>query len=237
MRRESRFSDKVRPMNLSSTQLYFRLLKYVKPYWRTFAISLLGMIVVAATEPLVPALMKPMLDGTFVHKDQEMMRIVPLVIILIFLVRGIATFVGTLAISWVGNKLVMDLREEMFRNVVFATAYYDEHATGSLLQADLRCDSGHQCRDGGGDDFGARLHRDDRLAGLAVLPELEADAVDFTDGTGHRADHQHDQQAYAPLQSRFPAGDGGYDASDRRERLCTQGGQAVWRPAIRNRPF
>ncbi|MDO9012891.1 MAG: lipid A export permease/ATP-binding protein MsbA [Gallionella sp.] len=121
-------------MNLSSTQLYFRLLKYVKPYWRTFAISLLGMIVVASTEPLVPALMKPMLDGTFVHKDQAMMRIVPLVIILIFLVRGIATFVGTLAISWVGNKLVMDLREEMFRKLLcLPTGYYDEHATGSLL--------------------------------------------------------------------------------------------------------
>jgi len=121
-------------MNLSSTQLYLRLLSYVKPYWRTFAISLLGMIVVASTEPLVPALMKPMLDGTFVHKDQAMMRIVPLVIILIFLVRGIATFIGTLAISWVGNKLVMDLREEMFRKLLcLPTGYYDEHATGSLL--------------------------------------------------------------------------------------------------------
>jgi len=134
MRRESRFSDKVRSMNLSSTQLYFRLLNYVKPYWRIFALSLLGMMVVAATEPLVPALMKPMLDGTFVHKDQEMMRIVPVVIILIFLIRGIATFVGTFAISWVGNKLVMDLREEMFRKLLcLPTCYYDEHATGSLL--------------------------------------------------------------------------------------------------------
>ena len=121
-------------MNLSSTQLYFRLLKYVKPYWRAFSISLLGMIVVASTEPLVPALMKPMLDGTFVHKDQAMMRIVPAVIILIFLVRGIATFIGTYAINWVGNKLVMDLREEMFGKLLsLPTGYYDEHATGSLL--------------------------------------------------------------------------------------------------------
>ncbi len=134
VRRKWRFSAKVRAMNLSSTQLYFRLLNYVKPYWRIFAISLLGMVVVASTEPLVPALMKPMLDGTFVHKDQAMMRIVPAVIILIFLVRGIATYVGTVAISWVGNKLVMDLREEMFRKLLcLPTGYYDEHATGSLL--------------------------------------------------------------------------------------------------------
>jgi len=72
-------------MNMSSSRLYLRLLNYVKPYWRAFAVSLLGMIVVAATEPLVPALMKPLLDGTFVHKDQAMMRMVPVVIIVIFL--------------------------------------------------------------------------------------------------------------------------------------------------------
>jgi len=121
-------------MNLSSSQLYLRLLGYVKPYWRTFAVSLLGMVVVAATEPLVPALMKPMLDGTFVHKDQAMMRIVPVVIVLIFLVRGLATFIGTYAISWVGNKLVMDLRDEMFRKLLtLPTRFYDDHATGSLI--------------------------------------------------------------------------------------------------------
>ncbi|HEU0283029.1 MAG TPA: lipid A export permease/ATP-binding protein MsbA [Gallionella sp.] len=121
-------------MNLSSSQLYFRLLDYVKPYWRAFAVSLLGMVVVAATEPLVPALMKPMLDGTFVHKDQAMMRMVPVVIIVIFLVRGLATFIGTYAISWVGNKLVMDLRDAMFRKLLaLPTRYYDDNATGSLI--------------------------------------------------------------------------------------------------------
>ena len=121
-------------MNITSSQLYLRLLNYVKPYWRTFAISLLGMIMVAATEPLVPALMKPMLDGTFVHKDQAMMRMVPAIILLIFLVRGVATFVGTYAINWVGNKLVMDLRDEMFRKLLtLPTRYYDDHATGNLI--------------------------------------------------------------------------------------------------------
>ncbi|MCK9201967.1 MAG: lipid A export permease/ATP-binding protein MsbA [Gallionella sp.] len=119
---------------MTSSQLYLRLLAYVKPYWRIFAVSILGMIVVASTEPLVPALMKPMLDGTFVNKDQAMMRLVPIVIILIFLVRGIATFVGTYAINWVGNKLVLDLRDEMFRKLLsLPTRYYDDHATGSLI--------------------------------------------------------------------------------------------------------
>ena len=98
-------------MNLSSTQLYLRLLGYVKPYWRTFAISILGMAVSAATEPLLPALLKPMLDGTFVHKDDTVIRLAPLLILVIFFVRGVASFAGTYAIGWVGNKVVMDLRE------------------------------------------------------------------------------------------------------------------------------
>jgi subfamily B ATP-binding cassette protein MsbA len=119
---------------MTSSQLYFRLLNYVKPYWRVFAISLLGTAIVAATEPLVPALMKPMLDGTFVHKDMSMMKMVPIIILLIFFVRGIAMFVSSYAINWVGNKLVMDLRDEMFRKLLsLPTRYYDDHATGNLI--------------------------------------------------------------------------------------------------------
>lgn len=121
-------------MQMTSSQLYRRLLGYVKPYWRAFALSIFGMAVMAATEPLLPALLKPMLDGTFVNKDETVMRMVPWFILGIFFVRGIASFVGTYAINWVGNKLVMDLRDEMFRKLLaLPTRYYDDHATGNLI--------------------------------------------------------------------------------------------------------
>lgn len=119
---------------MTSIQLYLRLLGYVKPYWRIFALSILGMIVTAATEPLLPALLKPMLDGTFVNKDETVIRLVPFFILGIFFVRGVAGFVGTYAIGWVGNKVVMDLREEMFRKLLsLPTRYFDDHATGNLI--------------------------------------------------------------------------------------------------------
>lgn len=121
-------------MNLTSAQLYFRLLGYVKPYWRTFAISILAMAVTAATEPLLPALLKPMLDGTFVHKDDTVIKYAPLLILVIFFVRGVSSFVGTYAIGWVGNKVVMDLRAEMFQKLLsLPTSFYDDHATGNLI--------------------------------------------------------------------------------------------------------
>ena len=119
---------------MTSTQLYLRLLRYVRPYWRIFALSLLGMMISAATEPLLPALLKPFLDGTFVNKDNMVMHWAPVFILVIFFVRGVASFVGSYAIFWVGNKLVMDLRAEMFNKLLtLPTRYYDDHATGSLI--------------------------------------------------------------------------------------------------------
>ncbi len=128
------FSAKVRAMKHTSTLLYLRLLGYVKPYWRTFALSILAMAVTAATEPLLPALLKPMLDGTFIHKDDTIIRLAPIFILVIFFVRGTASFVGTYAIGWVGNKVVMDLRYAMFHKLLTLPAiFYDDHATGNLI--------------------------------------------------------------------------------------------------------
>ncbi len=120
--------------HMTSTELYLRLLKYVAPYWRVFALSLLGMVIVALTEPALPALMKPLLDGTFVHKDESLMRWMPVVIIVLVLVRGSADYVASYAINWVGNKLVMDLRQAMFDKLLtLPTPVYDERVSGNLI--------------------------------------------------------------------------------------------------------
>lgn len=119
---------------MTSGQLYLRLMRYVRPHWRTFSVSILSMVLAAATEPLLPALLKPFLDGTFVHKDDWIMQWAPVFILLIFFVRGLTTFVSTYAISWVGNRVVMDLRAEMFSKLVsLPTRFYDDHATGRLI--------------------------------------------------------------------------------------------------------
>lgn len=119
---------------MGSLTLYRRLMRYVAPHWRVFMLSILGIAVAAATEPLLPALMKPMLDGGFVQKDGGIMRMVPLYIVLLFLVRGIATFVGAYAINWVGNRLVMDLRVDMFGKLIrLPNAYFDDHVSGNLI--------------------------------------------------------------------------------------------------------
>jgi len=119
---------------MTSRELYVRLLGYVKPYWREFSAFVVALIITAATEPALPALMKPMLDGTFVDKDPFWIRMIPIIIIGLFVVRGIATYVGSYVGNWVGFKVVTDLREQMFRRLVQLPArFYAEHLSGNLL--------------------------------------------------------------------------------------------------------
>ena len=119
---------------MTSSQLYLRLLGYIKPYWRIFALSILSMAVAAGTEAVLPVLLKTILDGTFVHKDELTIRLIPLYILAVFLVRGVSTFAATYTITWVGNKAVMDLREAMFSKLLTLSArFYDDHTTGNLI--------------------------------------------------------------------------------------------------------
>ncbi len=119
---------------MNSKDLYLRLLGYVKPYWKVFLASILSTVLVAATEPAFPALLKPMLDGSFVNKDPTWIKLVPLLLVAIFLVRGIATFISSYSMSWVANKVVFDLRGDMFRRLInLPTSYFENNSSGALI--------------------------------------------------------------------------------------------------------
>ena len=118
----------------SSRELYVRLLQYVRPYWRVFALSILGMMLTAATEPLFPALMQPLLDGSFVKKDTSSPYLIPAAIIGIFLVRGVLSYLGSYTLAWVSNHIVLDLRNAMFRRLLqLPVRYYDNQSSGALI--------------------------------------------------------------------------------------------------------
>jgi subfamily B ATP-binding cassette protein MsbA len=118
----------------SARHIYGRLMGFAKPYWRTFALSILGMVIYAATEPFFAALVKPLLDGSFVQRDIKVVRVMPLLLIGVFVVRGIAGFVNTYFLQWVGRRVVADLRQAMFEHLLQAPSrYYDGHSSGQIL--------------------------------------------------------------------------------------------------------
>jgi len=119
----------------TSTALYLRLLSYVRPYTKAFALAVLGMIAAAATEPLLPALMQPLLDRGFGPSTRT---IPPLLfaagIVGVFVLRGFLSFSSSYLLAWVGNRVVLDLRAAMFARLVrFPAHYFDDHSSGALL--------------------------------------------------------------------------------------------------------
>src|SRR5688572_29378275 len=124
------------PLAPGSLQVYTRLLSYVRPYAKLFALAVLGMVATAATEPLFPALIKPLLDGGFAQGGTPTWPPIyfAAAIVGVFLVRGILTFSSSYCLNWVANKVVLDLRSAMFSRLVRLPAkFFDDHSSGALL--------------------------------------------------------------------------------------------------------
>ncbi|PID61855.1 MAG: lipid A export permease/ATP-binding protein MsbA [Gammaproteobacteria bacterium] len=118
----------------SGLDTYKRLLGYVRPYRLEFALAVLGMVIYALTETAFAWLMKPMLDGSFVEQDGAAIHLVPLAIIGIFLVRGVAGFLSTYYISWIGWRVIKELRGEVFdKYLSLPTSFYDRASSGELI--------------------------------------------------------------------------------------------------------
>ena len=113
-----------------SRDLYLRLLGHVRPHWKGFALTLAATVLAAATEPLFPALMKPLLDKGFGQGGNDWLAWLPLAIIGIFLLRGVAGFFASYGMSWVSNRVITDLRQLMFERLMrLPTSYFDAHAS------------------------------------------------------------------------------------------------------------
>jgi subfamily B ATP-binding cassette protein MsbA len=114
----------------SSRDLYLRLLTHVRPHWKGFALTLAATALAAATEPLFPALMKPLLDKGFGQNASAWITWMPIAIVGIFLLRGVAGFFASYGMSWVSVRVITDLRQLMFERLMrLPSSYFDAHAS------------------------------------------------------------------------------------------------------------
>lgn len=127
-------TDQGQQGSLSGTQVYLRLLGYVRPHWRMALGAVLAMVIAAATEPAFAALIKPMIDGSFVDRDPWLVKVVPIAIVVVFVLRGLTNFASTYALSWISRNVVMRIRSDLFARMLhLPTQFYDNNATGMLL--------------------------------------------------------------------------------------------------------
>ncbi|MFW5426674.1 MAG: lipid A export permease/ATP-binding protein MsbA [Methylophagaceae bacterium] len=121
-------------LTMSASDLYRRLLVYVKPYWLVFVLAIVAMLVFSATEIGLAAIMEPLVDGSFVDRDAQTIRLIPIALIGMFLIRGIANFITTYGLGWIARNVIKNLRSEMFEKLIaLPTNFYDQSVPGQLM--------------------------------------------------------------------------------------------------------
>lgn len=121
-------------MSLSPKKVYRRLLTYVWPYRYAFILAIVGNILYGAVDAGMLKLLQPLLDEGFVSRNVTFIQWIPFMLIGIFIVRGLATFLSTFFMGWVGRNVVMKFRQEMFQHLMqLPTSYYDKTTSGEVL--------------------------------------------------------------------------------------------------------
>jgi subfamily B ATP-binding cassette protein MsbA len=109
-------------------------LEFVKPYWKYMAGAMVCMVFVSAATAGSAFLVKPVLDEVFFKKDLAMLKLIPLAIVGIFILKGIFDYGQSYLMSYVGQKIIADLRERIYNHVQsLSLSFFTKNPTGTLM--------------------------------------------------------------------------------------------------------
>ncbi len=114
--------------------LYRRLLKQVKPHWHRLAIAMVCMVGVAASRSVSVYLIKPVLDDIFMDKRAEMLKVLSLVVLIVFVIKGLSDWGQAYFMNYVGQRIVALLRQRLYDHLHrLPLSFFDKMPTGRLM--------------------------------------------------------------------------------------------------------
>jgi len=114
--------------------LYRRMLEYTRPYVPRLLLAMLVMVCVSALSGSTAFLVKPILDDIFIRKDAAQLTYIPLLVLAIYIVRGVFEFTQSYLMAGVGQRVVRDIRDHLYRHMQsLSLSFYLRHPTGVLM--------------------------------------------------------------------------------------------------------
>ncbi len=114
--------------------LYLRLIKFALPYKTRLILAMAFMSLCSGAQSLSAYLVKPVMDYIFVNKDMTKLYIIPGAVVLLFLIKGIFEYLQGYFIGYVGQRVVTDIRELVFRSMQKQPlSFFDKTPTGSNI--------------------------------------------------------------------------------------------------------
>ena len=113
---------------------YKRLLLYAKPYSGRLMLAFLFTSVAAAGNLFVPWILKDVIDKVLMNKDILLLNTIAVTIVIVFFIRGICFYAQTYLMSYVGQKVIIDIREAVYRKLQFLSlGYFEKRQTGTIM--------------------------------------------------------------------------------------------------------
>jgi subfamily B ATP-binding cassette protein MsbA len=120
--------------NLTGAKAYRALVLMALEHKMYFVLAVIGMFIFAVSDAAFAYMMKPLMDEGFIDGDAAVIKLIPIAIILIFLVRMVAIFMRSYCMNYIGRKVINALRTMMFEKLLTLTSEgYDQSSTASIV--------------------------------------------------------------------------------------------------------
>ena len=115
-------------------KMYLRLLKYINPYLKRMVLAVCCIILAASANLYVPWILRDIIDDVLATKDMGMLNAIASGIVLVFFLRAIFLYGQTYLMSYIGQKVIIDIRETVYRHLQrLSLSYYEKRQTGQLM--------------------------------------------------------------------------------------------------------
>ena len=119
---------------MSSAKIYLRLLQYLRPYIPKTLMAVACMILATSASLYVPWIVRDVIDGVLVNKDEALLNVITIGIVVVFALRGFFVYGQSYLMAFISQKVVIDLREHLFRHFQrLSISYFDRSQTGKVL--------------------------------------------------------------------------------------------------------
>lgn len=118
----------------STKQVFRRFSAYLKEFKLAFFVAVLGMIGYSCIDVYFISNLDSVIDRSLVNGDYDYLRLAAFFVVPIFIMRGLFNFMGAYTLAWIGNMVVMRMRQQLFsRYVHLPVSFHDQHSTGNLI--------------------------------------------------------------------------------------------------------
>ncbi len=111
-----------------------RLLSYLRAYKLRLLLAAIGMILASALSLVFPAVIQRVIDSVFIDADTALLDAITLALLAVFVFRSLASFLQNYNLNYVGERIVVDMRCELYAHLqTLSIRYYADRRVGELI--------------------------------------------------------------------------------------------------------